>query len=107
MTGAVKMKDYQIYYFAICDLAPIYQNATCEVLHVFQFMVITLTLLLVPSGQMYVQCTYKPVHMDLVRITFGMKVFWTYGSVRTMYVHSRTYNVRTLYVQSNTKTELK
>ena len=41
------MKDYQISYFAICDLAPIYQNATCEVLHVFQFMVITLTLLLV------------------------------------------------------------
>ena len=56
---------------------------------------------------MYVHCTYKPVHTDLVRITFGMKVFWTYGSVRTMYVHSRTYNVRTLYVQSNTKTELK
>ena len=56
---------------------------------------------------MYVHCTYKPVHTDLVRITFGMKVFWTYGSVRTMYVHSRTYNVRTLYVQSITKTELK
>ena len=32
---------------------------------------------------MYVHCTYKPVHTDLVRITFGMKVFWTYGSVRT------------------------
>ena len=47
---------------------------------------------------MCVHCTYKPVHTDLVRITFGMKVFWTYGSVRTMYVHSRTYNVRTLYV---------
>ena len=47
---------------------------------------------------MNVHCTYKPVHTDLVRITFGMKVFWTYGSVRTMYVHSRTYNVRTLYV---------
>ena len=44
---------------------------------------------------MYVHCTYKPVHTDLVRITFGMKVFWTYGSVRTMYVHSRTYNVCT------------
>ena len=24
-------------------------------------------------------CTYKPIHTDLVRITFGMKVFWTYG----------------------------
>ena len=23
------------------------------------------------------------------------KVFWTYGSVRTMYIHSCTYNVRT------------
>ena len=62
---------------------------------------------------MYVHCTYKPVRTDLVRITFGMKVFWTYRSVCKMYVHSHTYNVctykavPTLYVRSNTKTESK
>ena len=44
---------------------------------------------------MYVHCTYKPEHTDLLRKTFGIKVFWTYGSVRTIYVHRRTYDVRT------------
>ena len=49
-----------------------------------------------PAGK----CTYKPVHTDLVRITFGMKVFRTYGSVRTMYIHSRTYSVRPVQYQN-------
>ena len=54
----------------------------------------------VRTKKMYVHCTYKPVHTDLVRITFGMIVFWTYGSVCTMYVHSPTYIVRRVQYQN-------
>ena len=84
--------------FKIGNISSSWFNMECGIHHggflsLMKYTVFIASLL--PSGQMYVQCTYKPVHTDLVRITFGMNVSWTYGFVRTMYVHSRTYNVRT------------